>query len=440
MPNPFQPPPEAPLLPLEEIPSVYEYWRVRQLYSVFLGYIFFYLVRKNVSMALPAMEVDLKMDKAELGKILSVSEIVYGISKFMNGVAADRSDARSFMAFGLLFAGLSNLAFGWSGTFTTLALWWMVNNWFQGMGFPPCARVLSNWYSVRERGFKWSLWATSQQFGAGGALILSGFLVQRYGWRSVFLVPGALSLLGSLVIWNRLRDKPGSLGLPPVDEYRGEADLRPVKTVEEGQPEQSFGQMLMARVFNNPYIWLISMANFFVYVLRGTFLYWCPTYLSEVKHLPLTQAGLITSGFEAAGLFGSLAAGWVSDRMMGGRRAPVCVVYMLCAAVAVGLFSQVPDHQPLVSALALLFVGFSVYGPQFMVAVMAADLASKEAAATAVGVTGIFGYASGIVSGYGTGKIVEVYGWPACFEMMIGCAALSAVFFAMCWKSKPRVD
>jgi len=78
MPNPFQPPPEAPLLPLEEIPSVYEYWRVRQLYSVFLGYIFFYLVRKNVSMALPAMEVDLKMDKAELGKILSVSEIVYG--------------------------------------------------------------------------------------------------------------------------------------------------------------------------------------------------------------------------------------------------------------------------------------------------------------------------------------------------------------------------
>jgi phosphoglycerate transporter family protein len=437
MPNPFAPPPDQPRLPDQEVARIYPSWRIRQLYSIFFGYIFFYLIRKNISMALPSMEKNLGYSKADLGKILTYNEIVYGVSKFTNGVAADRSNARTFMSFGLLLAGLSTLAFGWSSTLWTLSLCWMINGWFQGMGFPPCARVLSHWFSVRERGFKWSLWATSQQVGAGAALILSGYLAQRYGWRAVFVVPGVIALLGSVFLFERLRDTPASLGLPPADEYMGDLP-RDTKIVEK--PKQSYGNLLLTRVFNNPYIWLISIANFFVYVLRGTFLYWAPTYFTEAKHLPLSTAGYITAAFELAGLFGSLAAGWISDRYMKGRRAPVCVAFMLAACASVYVFSLVPAKHALESLAAVMAVGFTVYGPQFMVAVMAADLASKEAAATAVGVTGIFGYASGIVTGWGTGEIVTKYGWNTLFQMLMASAVASAIFFAMCWKSRARVD
>ena len=50
-----------------------------------------------------------------------------------------------------------------------LALFWGLNGWFQSMGFPPCARILANWYSVSERGLVWSIWNISHQLGAIGA-------------------------------------------------------------------------------------------------------------------------------------------------------------------------------------------------------------------------------------------------------------------------------
>ena len=451
--NPFAPPPETDRLPPEKIPSVYRHWRIRQLYSICLGYVIYYLVRKNISLAIPSMEHNLGYNKEQLGTILTAGSWTYGISKFANGIAADRSNARTFMAFGLLVCGLTSIAFGFSTSLWVLALWWMLNQWFQGMGFPPCARVLVHWFGIRERGFKWSIWATSQQVGAFCAFILSAYLAKHYEWRAVFIVPGIISVIGFFVILNRLRDTPGSLGLPSPDEYlanstpglsreegQPDAPVQPEAPVEPKAPKESLMSVLVTRVFSNPHIWLVSLANFFIYVLRDSFNNWAPTYLTEAKHLSLMTAGFANSGFEAAGLFGSLAAGWATDRFFAGRRAPVCVAYMLASCLGVWLFSLVPADCPWASAGALLFVGFAVYGPQCLVSLMTADLAGKEAAAASVGLTGVFGYASGIVSGWGTGKIVQEYGWGATFDMMMVCSLIAAALFALCWKSKPRTD
>ena len=434
--NPYQIPPDAPRLPPEDVPRVYAYWRVRLLSSTFLGYVMYYLVRKNIAMALPAMQRDLGYTKSDLGKLLSANDIVYGISKFVNGMGADCSNARYFMATGLLVASVANLAFGLSGTLWALGFWWILNGWFQGMGFPPCARILCYWFSPRERGLKWSIFAASQQVGAAGALILSGYLVERFGWRAVFLFPGFVGVLGSLFLFNRLRDTPGSLGLPPVDEYTGEVAAAPKKKTKQPK-DDSFRQMLMVRVFRNPYVWMIACANFFVYVLRSSFAYWAPSYLHEAKLIPLETAGDIQAGFEIAGLCGAMLAGWISDRFTRGQRAPVCVVYMLMACGAVLHFSMVPAGHPYMSAVSLWLVGFTIYGPQFLVGVMMTDQSGKEAAATADGLAGLIGYASGVVSGWGIGYIVQTHGWPVTFRIMVLCGLASAALFGCCWKARP---
>ena len=62
--------------------------------------------------------------------------------------------------------------------------------------------------------------------------------------------------------------------------------------------------------------------------------------------------------------------------------------------------------------------------------------ATKKAAATAVGLTGLFGYASTILSGWGLGYIVQKYGWNMGFAGMLICAALGALMFALSWPAK----
>jgi len=72
-----------------------------------------------------------------------------------------------------------------------------------------------------------------------------------------------------------------------------------------------------------------------------------------------------------------------------------------------------------------------------MVGICAANLATKEAAATAVGLTGLFGYASTVVSGWGMGWVVQHYGWDWAFVVMLIATAAGTALFVACWMA-PR--
>lgn len=438
----FRIPSDAPPLqgPSQEIKSVYKRFRVRQLSLTFIAYATYYFVRQNLAPVMPLMEKDLGIKKSQLGAFLTAHSILYGVSKFINGYWGDRSNARTFLAFGLLMSGLMNIAFGFSGTVTMLGVIWCMNGWFQGIGFPPCARVLSHWFAPSERGTTWSLWNASHMVGAAGILVWAGWLGQSFGWRWAFFGPALLAFLISLVVVIFLKDTPAELGLPPVEQQFGEhADLTaPVQGVEAPkQNDAEFKAFLKRRVFKNPYIWWICIANFFVYVVRISFLNWAPTYLHESKGYTLTVAGGMTASYEIAGLVGSILAGIITDRFFRKCRARVCVAYMLGTAGAVYAFQTAPVGAHAFEAFTLGAVGFLIYGPQFLVGVMTADIVSKRAAATAIGLTGFFGYLSGVLSGWGLGRMQELHGWNGAFGMLIGSSLAASVCFAFCWNAGP---
>src|SRR5438105_11857106 len=121
--------------------QAYRSWRWRVLVSSIIGYATFYFVRKNLAVAMPAMEADLHISKTDLGLFLTLHGVLYGVSKFANGFAGDRCNARAFMVTGLVASAVMNVLFGFSSAVVTLGVLWMINGWFQGMGFPPCARL-----------------------------------------------------------------------------------------------------------------------------------------------------------------------------------------------------------------------------------------------------------------------------------------------------------
>jgi len=421
-----------------KIREKYSYWRMRQLYSTFIGYAIFYFLRKNISLALPVMETTLGLNKAQLGLFLTLHNLLYGISKFLNGILGDRANPRYFMVAGLFLSALMNIFFGFSTGLYTLGIVWMLNGWFQGMGFPPCARILSHWFSPKERGTKWAIWNTSHQTGGAIILILSGYLAQNYGWKSCFFVPAAIALIVAIFLLERLRDTPGSLGLPPVEVY----------TEEEGTPDnikkeqkiEDFKEFLIQYVFKNKFIWIMCFANFFVYIIRYAFMDWAPSFLNQTRNVELSHAGWMTAGYEIAGIAGSLIAGWLTDRYFKSRRGPVCVIYMLLTLLSIFIFWMIPPGYAMVDTFMLLSIGFFIYGPQFLLAVMTADIATKKAAATAIGLTGLFGYLSGIVSGWGLGLVVDKFGWDGGFLMLVICAGISTLLFALTWNVLPTTN
>lgn len=420
---------EAPVQWTPTIEGEYEHWRWRHLYGTFVGYAVYYFVRKNIPAAMPLIEKDLHITKIDLGKFLTFHDILYGFSKFVNGILGDRSNPRYFMSIGLLGSALLNLAFGFNSAAMVLGVIWVLNAWFQGMGFPPCAKLLSHWFSAGERGRKWGIWNTSHQVGGAAILSLSGWLGMHYGWRSIFIVPAVIAIVTTAFLMERLRDTPEKMGLPAVEEYARHHGHAEPPQLTAAAPKGEVN--LWERVFSNKYVWFICLANFFVYVIRFSIFNWSTTYLHEIKNYNLLQASNMTASFEIAGLFGSLLAGWLADRS---SRTSVCVGYMILTALSIYAFWQTPLNHPGLDQAWLFAIGFFIYGPQFLVGVMVTDIAGKEAAGSAIGLTGFFGYLSGIVTGYGLGWMVQHHGWDPTFQMMLWCCLGATIPFALCWK------
>jgi sugar phosphate permease len=321
-----------------------------------------------------------------------------------------------------------NVWFGLSSSLIILGAAWAMNGYFQSMGAPTCVRLLCHWYSPNELGTKWSLWSISHQVGGGIILILAGYLAQHYGWRSAFFVPAAIAVVCAIFLFERLRDTPEAMGLPTIEDYRNDHVVEHASAVEEGDDWKT---IMIEGVLKNRQIWMLSIANFFVYLVRYGAMDWAPTFLVEVKHSTVASAAVKTALFEFLGIAGALFAGWVSDKYFITKRYLINVFYMLVLVFAVWGFWMVPGGYPMVDAALLGAVGFLVYGPQLLVGVCTADVSGKEASATANGLNGFMGYMGSIVSGVGTGWIVQHYGWNGGFYLFIGSAMIGAVLFTM---------
>ena len=97
-----------------EVAKKFKYWQTRTIIASMIGYALFYFVRKNLSIAMPAMQEDLGITKGDLGLFLTLHGLLYGVSKFANGFIGDRVNARYFMVTGLVLSAVCNILFGFS--------------------------------------------------------------------------------------------------------------------------------------------------------------------------------------------------------------------------------------------------------------------------------------------------------------------------------------
>lgn len=380
---------------------------------------------------MPGLIENLGFDKSQLGMLGSIFAVTYGVSKFASGILSDQCNSRYFMAAGLILTGIFNICFGFSSTMTLFAIFWGLNGWFQGFGWPPCARFLTHWYSHSERGAWWSTWNISHNVGAFLIPWIVGVAIQYADWRFAMYVPGLICIAGGLFLVNRLRDTPQSMGLPPIEKFRNDYGGMPAGVNEEEQP--STKEILVEYIFKNPYIWLLAFSYFFVYIVRTGINDWTALFLREEKGYSLMGANGCVSLFEVGGVAGSLCAGWASDKLFGARRGPVNVIFAFAMAFAIAFFWFVPQGFPLLDSIAMFCVGFAIFGPQMLIGMAAAELSHKNAASTSTGFVGTFAYIGAAVAGYPLGKITQELGWEGFFWFMLVCCLVSFVLLLPLW-------
>ncbi len=418
----------------EKVVDKYRYWRMRIFYGMYVGYAFYYLTRKSFTFAMPSMIQDLGFTKGDLGILATIFSVVYAVSKFISGMFADRVNPRYFMSVGLILTGVCNILFGLNSSIIFLILFWGLNGWFQGFGWPPCARLLSYWYAQSERGRWWGLWNTSHNVGGALIPIIVAYIAQSYGWRSAMYAPGICCIGIGFFLMNRLRDTPKSLGLPVIEDCIHDQEAPP-QSDEKGV---SAFQMLSHYVLKNPAIWLLAIAYFFIYIIRTAVNDWGPLFLIEFKGFSKVAAGWSISCFEIGGFFGSLAAGWSSDKIFKGNRGPINALFSIGVVGAIIVLYLVPNFSYIFSAAVMFAVGFLIFGPQMLMGIAAAEMAHKRAAGAATGFIGWFAYIGSAVAGFPIIKVAQEYGWSAFLLVIVGCGCVASALLLPLWSAKQR--
>lgn len=429
----------------------FKYWQWRVIICSMIGYAMFYFVRKNFSFAIPLLSQEYGITNASFGIIMTIGGIIYGISKFVNGILADRTNPRWHLVIGLVVCVATSVLLGFSdkisimltgeaegavfvkGMVLVMGVCYIVNQIFQGCGFAPCNHLMVSWVPPHELATKMSIWNTSHSIGAFVAAVICGYLTQ---WQLCFWVPAAISLFGVFFIIATLRDTPKSVGLPELPKVKGELDD------EQNKDPKAFREFLMKKVFLNPIIWVLAITDLFVYIVRFAILDWGPKMLTEMG-LSQSLAGWTVGIFEVAGCAGMLAAGLISDKIFKSMSQRVCAIEMALVAVCLIALHYVQDmNMPVLFLAILACAGFLLYGPQALLGVIASNHATKKAASSAVGLIGLMSYLSTIITGYGFGAIADkMGGWHWIFIAMSGIAVVGTVLIASIWFVKdPSLD
>ncbi len=419
--------------PEHEVDKAYKKYRLQLFLTAYFGYIAYYFVRSTLALAKPFLIKD-GLSISQVGYLGSALAVSYGLSKFIMGTVSDRSNPRYFLALGLFFSAIINLCIPGFMSYSALFLLMLMNGWAQGMGWPPCGRIMLHWFSDSERGTKMSIWNTAHNVGAGLLPLLVSIGVFVFAsWHGLFYFPSIISLCiaGLVLIFGR--DTPQSVGLPPIEKYRNDY---PLKDVEHGlvdrEKEMTTKQILFDYVLCNKNVWYMALANVFVYCVRYGVLNWAPTYLTQEKHFTNTFSNFGFAFFELAAIPGTILVGWLSDKCFRGRRSPLGFITMLL--IMFGIVSYWQATTQLMTMLSLGAVGFLIYGPVMLIGVSALDLVPKKSGGTSAGFTGLFGYFFGTMGAEALmGFLVQHYGWGVGFIMLIISCVIAAIFFLLTW-------
>ena len=428
-----------------------EYKRLRwQVFlGIFIGYAGFYIVRKNFSMAIP-MLADLGFDKGELGIVLSMNAIAYGFSKFIMASVSDRSNARRFLtlaALSMMFMIVPVQLIGREHKDLAIALMAFLNflvGWFNGMGWPPCGRVMTHWFSIKERGTWMSVWNCAHN--VGGALVgpmsvygavwfgswFYGADTQRYFLIGTYLFPACVAILIAIVAYCLIRDTPQSCGLPSIEKWRNDYS----STYNDKAEQVMSTKDIFKTILTNRFLWYIAFANAFVYMVRYGCLDWAPTILTE-QGINIKDAGWAYFAYEMAAIPGTIICGWLSDKVFHGRRALPTILFMILVAIAIVVYWQNIDNVNVVIGC-LIAIGFLIYGPVMLIGVQALDLAPKNAAGTAAGLTGFMGYVLGtaLLANIVIGYVAEAAGWNWTFILLIVACLFSILFMGLTYREE----
>jgi len=354
--------------------------------AVFINYI----DRGNLATAAPLIQDELKMSASQLGVLLSAFYYGYVTCMPATGWLAERYGAHKVLAIGVTIWSLATFTTGFGTSFAMLMLLRIALGIGESVAFPCATKLIAGAVDVSRLGVANGVMAFGYLLGPAVGTYIGGKLMAMHGWRVVFIMFGALSLLW-LIPWLRYVKGRTVRGAPAG--------------ANTDEPPPSFGVVLRQRA-----LWGASLGHFASNYGYYFILSWLPFYLVKARGFSVGAMAEIASWAYLLNALAALFMGWAADRWIRAGKSPTVIYKGIMGLSHLGAIACMAGMVllPESGSIASLFTfevisGFSYPG----IFAIAQVLAGPTATGRWVGVQNAVGNVAGLIAPAITGFLVD---------------------------------
>lgn len=385
--------------------------------SVYVAYTLYVYVRRSFSYTIPILVTEGRLDKKQLGLIISSQSLAYTLSKFGCGILGDFVSPRILLCVGLACTGLTAIIFTGFDSVFHLSFWWFLNGVANGPGWTSIGRILKAWCSPEQFGTVWSVVSTSMNLAGTVGPIVTILLVTKLGWRYCIQIAGSAAVVVALFCFAVVKDRPGS---ETVNQRKND------KKKDDKEPETNISrkELLFLPGFLGNCCCYLGTA-----LVQHGVLQWSQLFIVQEKHQSVLTGSGFLSSVDIGGFVGSFLAGYLSDYMVSKnpsiprpviRKTLVLYFEILLGCVLYFFTVHISEASSNATMTVVGFlIGVGTYGPIAMFGVMAMESAPDKIAGTAHAISSMFSNFGLLLAGFPLSYVSSLLDWQTSFLLLV---------------------
>jgi ACS family hexuronate transporter-like MFS transporter len=357
-----------------------------------------YLDRMVLAALMPTIQIEFGLNREDIGALVSAFSIVYAVSSPLMGYLLDRIGLRTGTAMIVGAWSAVGVATGFAGTYVGLLLCRALLGFAEAGGVPATGKGFATYLLPKDRATGAALSQVGLTLGSMGAPLLTEWMSALYGWRSVFIVSGAIGLAW-IPVWLSIAKR---------------APLLP--------EEQAVKGGRVREMLRDPRYLALIAANILAMTIYSLWTNWTTVFLVSSYGLTRAEANIRYAWIPPIfATLGGLLGGWLANRAIrGGAEVTAARIRI---AVGASVFAFATALAPLaanpsaaVAAICISFFAVTCLSVNYYA--LPLDLFGSVSAGFAISVlTGVFGLMQAFLSPV-IGGSSEKYGWrPVCFAI-----------------------
>lgn len=403
-------------------PAMSRWWRIMPI--VFITYSLAYLDRANYSFAAAAgINADLGITKGMSSLLGSLFFLGYFFFQIPGAIYAEKRSVRKLIFACIFLWGIFASLTGMVSNIPMLVIIRFSLGVVEAAVMPAMLIYISNWFTQSERSRANTFLILGNPVTVLWMSVLSGYLIQAFGWREMFIIEGVPAILWAFFWWRTARDKPSQVSWLSQTEKETldkilsdeQKNIKPVRNYREAFKSRNV-ILLCAQYF----CWSIGVYGFVL---------WLPSIIRGASNLGMVETGWLSAVPYLAATLAMILVSWASDRMHN-RKLFVWPMLLLGAVCFLGSY-LLGSTNFWFSYTLLVIAGAAMYAPYGPFFAIIPEMLPKNVAGGAMALINSMSALGSFFGSWFVGYLNGATGSPSASYMFMGLALLASVFFTL---------